>query len=833
MFCIVPIFVLNIRKTSTKSKAMKLLSLAICLSFPCWGFAQQGPSVTGSVLDQTGKPMEKASVMLLKAKDSTQVKGTSTGTDGAYHLHEITPGSYLILASGVGMAKQYSAPFALTQDPVTVPAIRLSPDVKGLAEVTVTAKKPLVEQKIDRMVVNVDASPTNVGSTAMDVLQKTPGISVDKDGNISLKGKSGVMVMIDGKPTYLSSADLANLLKNMPASELETIEVMTNPPAKYDAAGNAGVINLKTKKNKARGFNGNVTIGGGEGKGPKTNNSFNLNYRTGNLNLFGSYNEAYNRNPQVLNLTRRFRDTIGGPISSIFVQQSNMVNDYSEQSFKVGADYSLSKKTTVGVVFNGFFNPGYFDDQSATNMEDGLGNIDSVSTTRGHTKQNFQNFGTNLNFKHTFDTTGIELTADLDYLGYGNSGNEMYYTGYTTPKGDLLPLTDTLRGNMPSHIHIYTGKVDYVNPFKHGWKLEAGVKASSVKTDNNAEYDNLDAGEWIVDTTKTNHFVYTETIYAAYGNLTKIFNKQWTVQAGLRLESTQSQGNLETTGQTFTRNYTQLFPTTYIQYALNDKNQFVLDFGRRIQRPDYSDLNPFIFFLDPYTYQEGNPYLKPQFSNNIELSHTYRGFLTTTLNYTQVTDIIQQILIQNDTTHTTFVQQGNVARQENIGLSVNAGFPLTKWWTTNLYVSGAYNDYKGIINGYPIEVFGYSVTGNMNNSFTFKHGWGAEMSGWYQGRQVSGTIIANPMGSLDFGGSKTLLKGSGTLRLSVRDPFNLAHFSGYSKYGNVDVNLTNHWDNRVVSLSFTYRFGKNQQLIREHRQSSSASEEASRVKKGS
>lgn len=786
-------------------------------------------TVTGSVQDEAGKAIEKASVIILNAKDSSEVKGTSTSVDGAYHFR-VVAGRYLVVASAVGAVKQYSSTFDASS-PVTLPPLHLAAKALKISEVTINGNaKPMVEQKIDRMVVNVDASPTNVGLTAMDVLQKTPGISVDKDGNISLKGKSGVMVMMDGKPTYLSSADLANLLKNMPSSELEQIEVMTNPPAKYDAAGNAGVINLKTKKNKARGFNGTVTVGGGLGKGPKANNSLNLNYRTGKFNLFGSYNESFSRNPQTLDLTRKFRDTLDGPVNSIFRQHTDMDNEYGDQSFKAGADYSLYKKTTIGVVLTGDFNPGYFDSKNQTNMEDAFGHVDSISVTNGHVKQNFQQLGANLNFKHTFDSTGKELTADLDYLGYNLTNFQMYKTDYTTPDGILLPPVDTLRGITPGNIRIYTGKVDYVNPFKHDWKLEAGLKGSTVRTDNDAEYDNLVAGKWLTDTTKTNHFIYTEGIFAAYASVSKVFNKHWTAQTGLRLETTDSKGDLRTTGQTFERNYTQLFPTAYLQYTLNDKNQFVLDYGRRIQRPDYNDLNPFKYFLDPYTYQEGNPYLKPQLSNNIELTHTFHSVLTTTLNYTEVTDIIEQILLQDDATHTTFAQKGNVARQENVGLAVNFGMPVTKWWTPNVYASFAYNDFKGVVNGYPLEVFGYTLTGNMSQNFTFKHGWKASIDGWYQGKQVSGTIIAGPMGAINLGASKNVLGSAGTVRLNLQDPFNLAHFSGISRYGNVDVALTNHWDNRVVNVAFTYRFGKNQQVVREHRASSSAEEESSRVK---
>ena len=269
--------------------------------------AIQAQTLKGVVEDQNGKTVDKASVTLLRAKDSTEIRGTATGADGVYQFGQVSPGRYLVAASSVGMTRRYSDVLSIGRVDVTVKALRMTPEVKEVAQVTVTSRRPLVEQKIDRTIVNVDASPTNVGTTVMDVLQKSPGISVDKDGNISLKGKSGVLVMIDGRPTYLSATDLANLLKNMPSSEVVQIEIMTNPPAKYDAAGNAGVINLKTKKNKAVGFNASITIGGGEGKGPKANNSLNLNYPTGKFNFFGNYNESYNEHPQTLNLVRNFR----------------------------------------------------------------------------------------------------------------------------------------------------------------------------------------------------------------------------------------------------------------------------------------------------------------------------------------------------------------------------------------------------------------------------------------------------------------------------------------------------------------------------------------------
>jgi hypothetical protein len=311
--------------------------------------------------------------------------------------------------------------------------------------------------------------------------------------------------------------------------------------------------------------------------------------------------------------------------------------------------------------------------------------------------------------------------------------------------------------------------------------------------------------------------------------LSKDLNKKWSTQLGLRLENTVSDGNQLTTGQTFKRSYTQLFPTAFIGYKLNDKNNFSLNYGRRIQRPDYGDLNPFYYFLDKYTYKVGNPYLNPQFSHNIELNHSFKGWLNTSLSYTTITDVIQEVLEQVDSTHTSFVKQSNIAKQNTFGLSMNANFPVTKWWRANIYAQGNYNQYKGFVNNGYINVEGPSFMTNISNQFQLKKGWNFELSGFYRSETVEGTIVMKPMGVVNFAVAKNMLKNKGSLKINFRDFLDIQQFNGYSRYQNIDVHIHNEWDNRVVNVSFTYRFAKGK-VENNQRHNSSAEEEQNRVK---
>ena len=804
----------------------KILILNLILIACCsMSFAQQS-LIRGKIMIDS-KSAEAATIKLLK-NDSSLVKHVISDKNGDFEINKIVFGSYIIAVSTVGAQTFYSQVIVLNkQHPVyDFKTISLQSSSK-LADVTVTSKKQFIEQSIDKTIINVDASPSNAGLTAMDILQKTPGVSVDKDGNISLKGKQGVLVLIDGKPSYLSAQELANYLKNMPSTALDQLEVMTNPPAKYDAAGNSGIINIKTKKSKAKGFNTSVTVGAGMGKYAKANESINLNYRTGKLNLFGNYSYSYNKGYQSLGLTRKFRDSIQN-VTSVFKQHSDMYPKYHSHNVKLGMDYYASKNTTLGVVFTGNFNPGTFALDNVTDIYNADSKLQNVTTTTNNSKDRWKNYGINLNTDTKLDTSGTELSSSFDYIYYNSASNQLFDNYFFDAAGNTTTPAQILRGYTPSEINIYSGKVDYSHPMKHNAKFEAGVKSSYVNTDNLAAYDTLSNGKWVDYTGRTNHFMYKENINAAYVNFSKELNKKWSAQLGLRLENTVSKGNQLTTGESFKRNYTDLFPTSYLRYKMNDNNQFGLSYGRRIQRPDYGDLNPFYYFLDIYTYQVGNPYLKPQFSNNIELSHSYKNILTTTLGYTSVKDIIQQQLEQIDSTHTTYVHQSNLAQQKSLTLSVNAAIPVKKWWRTNIYLQGSYNKFKGYINQGVLDVSGASFNTNIQNQFALPKGWSMELNGYFNSRANYGTVTGLAQGSVDFAVSKNILKDKGSIKVNCRDFLGLQQWRGVSKYQNVDVNIKNHWDSRVVNVSFTYRFNKGKTA--EHKQNGAADEEQGRVK---
>jgi len=826
----------------------KIFSLLAAIAIGMSSFAQSGGKISGSIKDGGNqKIIDAATISLLKAKDSSLVKAAVTDKDGNFIFDNVKDGKYLLLATSVGHSKTYSNIVEISPANNTAVAgvLQLVPVDKKLTEVTVTSKKPLIERKLDRTIVNVDASITNTGNTALEVLEKSPGISVDKDGNISLKGKAGVIVYLDGRPSYLSGADLANMLRNMTASQLEQIEIMTNPPAKYDAAGNAGVINIKTKKNKMFGYNGSITSGYTQGRYARFNEAASFNYRNKKINFFSNVNYNRNHRGQELYIVRNFRDAATKNIKSIFDQQTDMINQNHNYSAKAGLDYTVSKNTTIGVVLNGFYNPSLWQSNTATYIYDPNHNLTGITTASTENEEKWKNFSSNVNFRTKLDSAGQELSADLDFIQYKATSMQPLTSSYYDNMGNLKQAPDVLNGTLPTNIKIYSGKVDYTLPLKKDAKFEAGFKTSFVTNDNDARYDSLKTGYAVLDSGRSNHFIYDENINAAYVNYSRPLGKKWSMQLGLRAENTNasgiskgytfnaSQDRFVYTETKFKKSYVQLFPTVYLQYTANDKNQFVINYGRRIRRPDYEDMNPFVHFLDRYTFEQGNPNISPQFSHNIELSHTYKGFLTTTLNYTTTNNIIQQVLEQNDQTNETFIRKANIASANQIGLEITANKSITKWWSGNIYANVYNNHFKGLVNNEQISTGITTFMAQVQQQFKFGKGWGAELSGFYRSKGLEGVMYIRSMTQVNVGFSKQVLKNQGSVRLNVRDIFAAGVFKGYSKYGTVDAEFKNVNDSRAVSLTFTYRFNKGKLKAVSSKRSSGASDEQGRVKSGS
>jgi hypothetical protein len=679
----------------------------------------------------------------------------------------------------------------------------------------------------------VDAAITNAGTTALDVLEKSPGIQVDKDGNISLKGKQGVMVMLDGRPTYLSGTELANLLRGMESSQIEQIEIMTNPPAKYDAAGNSGVINIKTKKNRQKGFNGNVTATMSQGKYSKMNENLSLNYRNNRVNLFGNLSHGRYNNYNQLDIYRRYKNE-DETTRAIFEQVSYNRNTWNNNNVKIGMDYYLTKKTTLGIVATGFTNPSTENGSNQSFLKNPSSVTDSIVESQSHTNQRWSSGAVNLNMRHAYDSTGRELTADVDFVKYDVTNNQSFINTSFTPTM-VKQFEDELLGDIPMKISIYSAKMDYTQPLKKDGKIELGWKSSYVENDSRANYFNVVENESHPDYSKTNYFRYKENINAAYINFNKKLSKKFEMQTGLRFENTNYSGlqwgNPTQNDSSFNKSYNGLFPTVYFKYTADKNNQFGLSAGRRIERPRYEDLNPFMFFIDKYTYGRGNPYLKPQYTNNIELSHTFKGFLTTTVNYGVTKDMFSEIFDQEGSYATT-VTQGNIGKRINYGVAMSAQIPVAKWLSSNVYANYNYDKLNGKLTGEDFKVEAGNLTVNLNNQLTFKKGWSAEVSGWYRTKGIWGQIQSYPMGALTAGVSKQVLKTKGSVKMTVRDIFHTQPAEGDINFKSTEAHFKSNWDSRQVSLTFTYRFGKQFKVEGPQRRERTP-EEQNRVKGGS
>ena len=802
------------------------LLTAILSTVASIGFAQSNGKISGTIInggDQ--KIIDAATVSLLRAKDSGLVKLSLTDKEGHFSFENVKTGNYLVMGSSIGHRKVYSKPITISEGTaVSVGILQLVAQATTLQTVAVDTKKPYIERQIDKTVLNVDALISNAGSTALEILEKAPGVMVDKDGNISLKGKQGVIIMMDGKPSYLSGQQLSNLLRSMPSSAIEQVEIMTNPSAKYDASGNSGIINLRTRKNKMLGFNGSNSTSYSQGRYARFSNSINVNYRKNKVNLFGNYSYFMHNGFEDLSLQRNFRNITTKEIETNFDQTAFNKRHGENHNLKGGLDFYATSKTTFGVVLSGYYNPGKGTGQSLALLKDKNGAVESSLLATSFTKNTSKNFGSNFNFRHVFDSTKKEITADLDYRIYDQATNQYFIN-------DDFSYVNELTGNLPAKVKIYSAKVDYTMPLKKGAKFEAGIKSSYVNTDNDARYDSLKSGGWVTDFEKTNHFIYKENINAVYVNYNKQF-KKFGIQTGLRVENTVADGhqfgNSLRPDSAFKRNYTDFFPTIYLSYQLNKSNNFNLNFGRRIDRPSYQDLNPFLYFLDKYTYKIGNTLLRPQFTLNYQLSHTYKNFLTTTLNYSKTTDVFANALDQISSERKTFLSTKNIATRENLGLAISANFPINKIWSTNLYGNVFNNKYYGALNTGILDVNATMFMLNVNNQFKFKKGWSAEVSGFYRSKGIDGQMVANPMWQATSAVQKQVMKDKGTLKLSISDMFLTQKFSGDVKYQDIDVKIRSTNDTRRATLTFIYRFGKPMQ--NQPKKKASGLDEESRVK---
>ncbi len=790
-------------------------------------------SISGTLNDETNKPVAGASVSLHKAKDSSVIKIAVSGNDGKYSFNNAANGKYFVTFASVGFAKSSSTFFEVNSSAVTVPSIILKKVSKQLGEVTVSSKKPMIEVKADKTIFNVEASINAVGSDAFELLRKSPGVMIDKDDNVSLAGKNGVQVYIDGRPSPLAGKDLADYLRTIQSSNIEAIELITNPSAKYDAAGNAGIVNIRLKKNKSFGTNGSVNAGYAIGTYPKYNAGINLNNRNKKLNLFGNYNYNNNKNTNSLSIYRELLDTS-------FDQKGSFDSKTESHTFKTGFDFYANKKNTFGIIVDGNF----------TNND--ITNYGSTPTTyiptktlvrtlvaNNSSKMKNNNININGNYKYV-DTSGHEVNFDANYGHFDNNNNQLQPNRYYNSVGVYYD-SSFYRMLSPSIIDIVNGKIDYEQRLAGG-KLETGVKISNVKTTNDFQRYNVSdipSDTKTTDNLRSNKFIYKEQINAAYVN----FNKQLKgimFQVGLRVENSNvtgvSSGKRDAAGTipydtTIERKYTDLFPSASLTFNKNPMNQWGLSYSRRIDRPAYQKLNPFEFKLDDYTYQKGNTALTPQYTNIFSVTNTYHYMLTTTLSYSHIKDMFAQII---DTTEKSksFMTYKNLATQDIVNLSI--GYPVQKGIYSAYFSLNAYfSKYKADLG--PDRKVDLEVTAAnfyMQHSFNLGKGYKAELSSWVSSPSIQeGTFKSKAMGFVDIGVSKTVLQGKGNIKLAVSDIFNTMKWQGSSDFVGQKLDAKFKWESQQVKLNFSYRFGKNTVKAARQRQTG-VEDESKRVKSG-
>lgn len=788
---------------------MKNISLLLLfLGIQAAGLSQtSGPEnyeIAGNILTTANIPVSDAIIQLLKASDSTLVKTEFTGEKGEFKFSAIPSGNYVVQANVLGYSQFISDVFFVNSSQ-TLPAFQLQKSEVTLNEVVVATRRSYIEREQGKMILNVENSIASAGSSAFEVIEKAPGVRVDNNDNISFKGKQGVSVWIDGKPAPMTGSDLANYLKGMSSTAVEKVEFIANPSSKYDAAGSA-IINIKLKKDKRLGTNSSISLAYGQGRYHKSNNSVALNHRNKKIHVYASYNNAFRKGFNWLRLDRNFyaSDTFQGA----YVQNNYLTMNFRNHIVRAGADYYIDSKNTIGVTMSGITNKFSPTGDNLALVYD----QNRVNTSRFETQNRSQdhwcNNSVNVNYKHTFDSTGTELTADVDYARFGNQTEQNFSTRYYDLNNQEFQNPYLLFGDINGGLNIYSVKSDYTRPLTDNARLEAGLKSSYVTADNNLAFYDKSSGTSIYDSTKSNHFLYTENINAVYGNVMKDWKKV-NVQIGLRVENTNITGNQLVYHSKFDTSYTQLFPSFLIGRKLNDKNGLELNYSRRINRPGYDQLNPFRFYLDPTTYKAGNPYLQPQTTHSFELTHIYSEKIYTTLGFGRTTkNIIEVIAPAPDQAKLTIQTYYNLATVDVYALNVSVPYEITKWWHSandfNLY----YAAYSGNVANTTIAQVG-SLNMNINsvNTFNFTPTFSGELSCNYRTKEVYAFETVRPIWFMNIGLQKKFDEGRAIIKVSVNDIFYSSNARATTRFTGYVESYDARRDTRVATVSFTYKFG--------------------------
>lgn len=785
--------------SNPKAQFKKLVvTLTLFCFFGSHCFAQASGDLSGSLVNQQKQPVSYATVLLFSQQDTIALyRSVLSDSTGQFSFQKIAYGNYQIRISCTGYRNIVFRNLEISKPITRLPApVLLMTDEKMLQGVTITSARPFLERQIDKLVVNVSNSVTSAGATALEILQKVPGVKVIND-HISLAGKTGVVIMIDGKPSPYT--DLEGLLKDIPGGNIDKIEVIANPGAKYEASGSAGILNLILKKSAGQGLTGSYFLGSGysyydqralrssDHSYNRYNGSLSLDYRNKRWNIYGSLDYLHRYVFEVNNFDR----IIG---SRAFDQLNYYPYYYNTLTYRFGADYRISKKSTLGVLLNGNYRGGNgmaTTHTSISNLAD-HSPLDSFMTRNLTTIRRFS-VTANLHYEHLIDTSGRVLTADADYSAYRYTNAEDITI--TTP----VNVSDNYQlGKNP--LYYATLKADYTHPLKAGAALSAGAKYAYVNIDN----DLLFLRNGVTDNAQTNRFNYRESIKAAYVSLHKKY-RNFEYQIGLRAEQTATSGAL---GDSLTlhRNYLQLFPSVALVQKLGGNWSVNLTYSRRIDRPQFVLLSPFSYYIDSLTYFKGNPGLLPQLTNSGKITLGYKSSWLLSLSYNHTTNTIYN-QAPRQVGDVTYTQANNLGTYQNWVSELNFPVVISRFITGSADLEGIYNAYHTGYLGTEYHARKITFQSNVNTGIRISETVKAEVNLYYTSGTLNEFMISSSFSGLNLGLQKAVFSGRGKLSLSANDIFYKNPLVSAIAYQNILARYFYRDDSRNLRLSFSYNFG--------------------------
>ncbi|HYK76177.1 MAG TPA: outer membrane beta-barrel family protein [Daejeonella sp.] len=788
-----------------------LLTAGLLLLFSGQVFSQ----ISGFLKDEKGNAITYANVALLRAKDSVTINGTITDMDGKFTIPSPPEGLYLLRLSAISYLTRFMAPFQVNGKSFRndFGVLTLKEDAKLLAEVTVRALRPTIIMKADKMVVSVEGTALAAGSSAYEVLEKAPGVWVDQDGNIQLNGKAGVRVLIDGRPTYLSGKELQSMLEGMSAENVKNIEVISNPSAKYEAAGSSGILNIRLKQNTIQGINGSISSGYQYNQASGYSSGMNLNYKKGKWNSYINADMA--RRPRLREgvMIREFHSV---DANARFHQLRNENLTLQSPALRMGTDYELNSKHSIGAMFNLNYNSTNRRFFSDTQLDDRI-KKESNFIKAGNFYDASNNSGAfNLHYNGQLDTMGTSLALSLDYIQLDNQMNARYENQYNQ-QSNINSSDELLRTNNPGFYNIYSANADFSKKIFSKTNLELGAKASHVVSGNELNFYTIHSGIEELDAKRSNNYRYTEDIYAGYINLNMALDKKWRLQAGLRAEQTVGKGEPVAGGEIVSKNYFDLFPSLFLTQKVNDQYQVTYNYSRRIDRPNYRTLNPFIFYQDPYSWAEGNPGLRSQYTNSFQITQTLKNTYSLMLAYSLTKDFFAEVPQQNPADNTTVYQERNIDQAEDLSATLMLPIRINSSWDiSNNLVAGLQKN-KIFLQDKELKNNQFFFTVQSSHNVLLPLGLQLQATAAYSSPSTFGIYRFEPQWWLDAGVKKALMNKKLDVTLGATDVFRTREIHGDASYNGNVFNFVNYFMMRSVKVNLRYNFQKGQNFKSKNR----------------